>query len=88
MATITAYNSPVFNEYWNVIKNWSNEWKDALVTKLTESRSTKKDTVSEKNIKSWDGIFGSMKDDKVYPSVIELKKVMEDHDKDYSKFSL
>lgn len=84
MAMISAYNSPVFNDYWNVIKDWSKEWKDALVAKINDSeRSISRE---ESNLKSWNNIFGSLKDNMPYPSGSELNEVMKDKDKDYLQF--
>lgn len=61
MATTTVYNSSVFNDYWNVIKNWSNEWKDALVEKIVKSKEDKK--VATKKHYDIDDIAGILASD-------------------------
>lgn len=78
----TVANSPVFNDYWNVIKNWSDEMKAALMAKLMESFQKSKE---KENLKSWDRFFGSMKYDPYYPSARELEEYVKDKDKDYEK---
>lgn len=78
----TVVNSPVFNDYWNVIKNWSDEMKAALVAKITESM---RNNVLKKNEKSWERYFGIMKDDN-FPSASEIDDFMDDEDKDIEKF--
>lgn len=84
----TAINNPsVLESYWNEIKNWSDEMKLTLISKLSSSMVKKKKKVSKAKTDSWDGIFGSMKDD-YFPSAKELEEIMSDTDKDYEKLFL
>lgn len=76
-------NTPVFNDYWNVIKNWSNEMKAALISRLNESM---KGNIEKENLKSWDRYFGSMKDNPYYPSAKELDEYLKDDDKNIEQF--
>ncbi len=78
----TVVNSPVFNNYWNVIQNWSDEMKAALVARIAES---KRDNILKKNEKSWEKYFGIMKDDN-FPSAAEIDDFMDDRDEDIEKF--
>lgn len=73
--------------YWNEIKNWSDEMKLTLISKLSSSMVKKKKKVSKAKTDSWDGVFGIMKDD-YFPSAKELEKIMSDTDKDYEKLFL
>ncbi len=84
----TAINNPsVLESYWNEIKNWSDEMKLTLISKLSSSMVKKKKKVSKAKTDSWDGVFGIMKDD-YFPSAKELEEIMSDTDKDYEKLFL
>lgn len=84
----TAINNPsVLESYWNEIKNWSDEMKLTLISKLSSSMVRKKKKVSKAKTDSWDGVFGIMKDD-YFPSAKELEEIMSDTDKDYEKLFL
>lgn len=84
----TAINNPsVLESYWNEIKNWSDEMKLTLISKLSSSMVKKKEKVSKAKTDSWDGVFGIMKDD-YFPSAKELEEIMSDTDKDYEKLFL
>lgn len=84
----TAINNPsVLESYWNEIKNWSDEMKLTLISKLSSSMEKKKKKVSKAKTDSWDGVFGIMKDD-YFPSAKELEEIMSDTDKDYEKLFL
>lgn len=76
-------NSPTFNNYWNVIKDWSDEMKEALITKLTDSV---KNEAKTNNLKSWDKYFGSMSSDPHYPSSEEIDDLNKDINEDIEKF--
>ena len=84
----TAINNPsVLESYWNEIKNWSDEMKLTLISKLSSSMEKKKKKVFKAKTDSWDGVFGIMKDD-YFPSAKELEEIMSDTDKDYEKLFL
>lgn len=79
----TVVNSPVFNDYWNMIKNWSDEMKIALISKISTSmvRPAKK-----ANNKTLGDFFGVLKDNPYYPTAKELEAIMMDEEEDINKF--
>lgn len=81
----TAINNPsVLDSYWSEIKNWSDEMKIALISKLSNSMIRKKKKTKGKTLGDF---FGIMKEDN-FPTAKELHEMMEDEDKDYEKFFL
>lgn len=81
----TVVNSPVFNDYWNVIKNWSDEMKIALISKISTSMIH---SAHKTKAKTLGDFFGSMKDDPYYPSAKDLKEIVRDEDEDITKFMI
>lgn len=80
MSSSAVYNSQVFNDYWNTIKGWSQEWKDALVDKIEKEKDEER---RSRNFASWAKIYGSMTD---FPTVSELEAYIDDKDKDIGQF--
>lgn len=79
-----AINNPVLNGYWNVIKDWSNDMKIALISKISASMVY---PAKRSEGKTLGDFFGTMKDDN-FPSAKELRDVMSDDIEDVSKYML
>lgn len=74
MNTATV-NSPVFNDCWNVIKDWSNDMKLALISKLSSSMIMPRKKSKEKTLEDF---FGIMKDEPYFPTAEELHEIVKD----------
>ena len=69
----------IVDNYWNLLKNLSDNVKLALISKLSSSITTKKEEKAE-NLKLSD-FYGSMAD-VPFPSIEEIRDTMKDEDKD------
>ena len=75
----------IVDNYWNLLKDLSDNVKLALIGKLSSSITTKKEEKAE-NFKLSD-FYGSMAD-VPFPSIDEIRDTMKDEDKDISQFCL
>lgn len=77
----TTYNISGQIPYWNLLKGLSKEIKVALISKLSDSIATPTTVSKKKNPETLRKFYGCLKDEG-FPSAEEIKKVIEDNDKD------
>lgn len=75
----------IVDNYWNLLKDLSDNVKLALIGKLSSSITTKKEDKAE--ILKLSDFYGSMAD-VPFPSIEEIRDTMKDEDKDISQFCL
>lgn len=78
----TIYNPSMLDNYWNVIKDWSDNMKIALISKLKASMAAKSETSTHS---SWASLYGIMSKDS-FPTADEIREVLEDKDKELDRF--
>lgn len=81
----TINQNYIVENYWNLLKNLSDNVKLALISKLSSSIVTKKEEKEEDMKLSY--FYGSMAD-VPFPSIEEIRDVMKDEDKDINQFCL
>ena len=82
----TAINQNyIVDNYWNMLKGLSDNVKLALISKLSSSIAAKQE-VKGKSLKLSD-FYGVMADTP-YPSIDEIRDVLNDEDKDINSFML
>ncbi len=81
----TINQNYIVDNYWNLLKDLSDNVKLALISKLSSSIASKKE-YKAKELKLSD-FYGSMAD-VPFPSIEEIRDTMKDEDKDISQFCL
>ena len=76
----------IVDNYWNLLKGLSDNIKLALISKLSSSIAMKAEDKKIKSMKLSD-FCGVLKDTE-FPSVSEIREVMQDEDKDINQFCL
>ena len=76
----------IVDNYWNLLKGLSDNIKLALISKLSSSIAMKAEDKKSKSMKLSD-FYGVLKDTE-FPSVSEIREVMQDEDKDINQFCL
>ena len=76
----------IVDNYWNLLKGLSDNIKLALISKLSSSIAMKAEDKKSKSMKLSD-FYGVLKDTE-FPSVSEIREVMQDADKDINQFCL
>lgn len=79
-----VYNISNSVPYWDLLKGLSNDVKIALIAKLSDSILSSA-TQEKSQAKTLGDFYGCMKDDADFPSIKEIKSVMEDNDKDIER---
>ena len=78
-----VYNISNSVPYWDLLKGLSNDVKIALIAKLSDSILSS--TTQEKSLEKTLGDFYGCMKDADFPSIREIKSVMEDNDKDIER---
>ena len=76
----------IVDNYWTLLKGLSDNIKLALISKLSSSIAMKAEDKKSKSMKLSD-FYGVLKDTE-FPSVSEIREVMQDEDKDINQFCL
>ncbi len=76
----------IVDNYWNLLKGLSDNIKLALISKLSSSIAMKAEDKKFKSMKLSD-FYGVLKDTE-FPSVLEIREVMQDEDKEINQFCL
>mgnify|MGYP004578485025 CR=1 FL=1 len=80
------YQNYIVGIYWNLLKGLSDNIKLALISKLSSSIAMKAEDKKFKSMKLSD-FYGVLKDTE-FPSVSEIREVMQDEDKEINQFCL
>lgn len=76
----------IVDSYWRLLKGLSDNIKLALISKLSSSIAVKAEVSKTKSVKLSE-FYGVLKDTD-FPSTEEIREVMQDKDKDISRYCL
>ncbi len=82
----TSNQNYIVDSYWGVLKGLSDNIKLALISKLSSSIAMKAEEQKIKSLKL-SAFYGAL-EGTGFPSISEIREVMQDEDKDINQFCL